>query len=113
MLMVAGVEKGEKEKMDLEINPRHPLIAQLASMRKSQPSLAEDIVHQVFDNAKCAAGILDDPRNMLPRLNRLLEAASSADKPPVSSLEQEATGDKGPEPAAPHGEEAASGSASA
>lgn len=116
MLMVAGVEKGEKEKMDLEINPRHPLISQVASMRESQPTLAEDVVYQVFDNAKCAAGILDDPRNMLPRLNRLLQAVTPAEPSAVSSAPspaQEGGSDQPPDSGPSRGEEAASSSASA
>ena len=32
---------------------------------------------QLFDNALVAAGLLDDPRTMLPRLNKLLELLSS------------------------------------
>ena len=32
---------------------------------------------QLLDNALVAAGLLDDPRTMLPRLNKLLELLSS------------------------------------
>jgi hypothetical protein len=36
---------------------------------------------QVFDNARMAAGILDDPRSMLRRLNSIMTAAISSKKP--------------------------------
>ena len=33
--------------------------------------------HQIFDNALTAAGLMDDPRVMLPRLNALLEVLTT------------------------------------
>jgi molecular chaperone HtpG len=60
-------------KFDLEINPAHPVITRLDQIRASNPQLAEKVAEQVFDNARVAAGVLDDPRAMLKRLNELLE----------------------------------------
>jgi molecular chaperone HtpG len=60
-------------KQDLEINPRHPVIVRLASMRQSDAGLAAKVADQVYDNARIAAGLLEDPRAMLKRLNELLE----------------------------------------
>jgi molecular chaperone HtpG len=60
-------------KFDLEVNPRHPVIVRLEQMRASDPALAEKVAAQVFDNARVAAGVLEDPRTMLKRLNELLE----------------------------------------
>jgi hypothetical protein len=31
------------------------------------------VTEQIYDNALCAAGVLDDPRSMITRLNKLLE----------------------------------------
>jgi molecular chaperone HtpG len=60
-------------KPDLELNPRHNVIIHLARMRANDPTLAGKVAEQVFDNARVAAGLLDDPRTMLKRLNELLE----------------------------------------
>lgn len=57
----------------LEINPDHPVMKGLFSMRQQNPDLAKLVTEQVYDNALCAAGVLDDPRSMITRLNKLLE----------------------------------------
>jgi len=38
------------------------------------------VAEQVFDNAMVAAGLLDDSRVMLPRLNKLIERLVKAGK---------------------------------
>ncbi|CAM9700660.1 unnamed protein product [Chrysoparadoxa australica] len=72
-------------KQKLEINPRHPIIKNLQVARSHHPELAELIAEQMFENALIAAGLLDDSRVMLPRLNQLmikvLEGELGADEP--------------------------------
>ena len=58
---------------DLEINPAHPIISRLEAMRQKDAALAGQVAEQILDNARVAAGLLDDPRTMLNRLNQLLE----------------------------------------
>jgi TNF receptor-associated protein 1 len=60
-------------KQSLEVNPSHPVIIALAGLKDSQQDLARTVVEQLLDNALVAAGLVDDPRAMLPRLNALLE----------------------------------------
>jgi TNF receptor-associated protein 1 len=60
-------------RQDLEINPGHPIIVRLSSMRQADAALAVKVSEQILDNALVAAGLLDDPRAMLKRLNELLE----------------------------------------
>jgi TNF receptor-associated protein 1 len=60
-------------KHDFEINPAHPLITRLDAMRQKDATLAGSVAEQMLDNARVAAGILEDPRAMLTRLNGLLE----------------------------------------
>lgn len=60
-------------KHDFEINPAHPLIARLDAMRRKDSALAGSVAEQLLDNARVAAGLLEDPRAMLTRLNSLLE----------------------------------------
>ncbi len=64
--------------LDLEINPRHAVIVRLDAMRRTDEALAVTVAEQVLDNARVAAGLLDDPRTMLGRLNTLLERVLSS-----------------------------------
>ncbi len=60
-------------KHDLEINPAHPIMQRLDQTRQRDAALAAKVAEQVLDNARVAAGLLEDPRAMLNRLNELLE----------------------------------------
>lgn len=66
-------------KQNLEFNPKHVIIKKLYWLsRRNDPasiSRAKHMAEQVFDNALIAAGLLEDPRAMLGRLNKLLESA--------------------------------------
>lgn len=62
-----------EHKYDLELNPRHPVIVRLEQIRLTDPALAEKVAEQIFDNARVAAGLLEDPRAMLKRMNELLQ----------------------------------------
>jgi molecular chaperone HtpG len=67
-----------ESKQDLELNPRHAVIVRLNQMRQTDEPLAAKVAEQVYDNARVAAGLLDDPRLMLKRLNELLEQVLTA-----------------------------------
>jgi TNF receptor-associated protein 1 len=60
-------------KYDFEINPAHPVIARLDAMRQKDAALAGSVAAQLLDNARVAAGLLEDPKAMLTRMNSLLE----------------------------------------
>eukprot|EP01120_Amphizonella_sp_Union-15-10_P010819 TRINITY_DN4479_c0_g1_i1.p1 TRINITY_DN4479_c0_g1~~TRINITY_DN4479_c0_g1_i1.p1 ORF type:complete len:767 (-),score=205.53 TRINITY_DN4479_c0_g1_i1:16-2316(-) len=62
-------------KQQIQVNPKHPIILLLNKSRKENPDLAKDVAEQVVDNALIQAGLLDDSRSMIPRLNKLLEKA--------------------------------------
>jgi len=68
-------------KQKLEVNPKHPTLVHLMKLKDDKPELAKLIVEQVFDNALIAADLLDNPRTMLTRLNKLLESATQAQTP--------------------------------
>jgi len=75
-IMKAVKKDGEEAapvKHDLEINPAHPIMARLDAMRPTDTALAASVAEQILDNARVAAGLLEDPRTMLKRLNQLLE----------------------------------------
>jgi len=63
-------------KVALEINARHPLIKNLASLRQKDEDLAELVGRQIFDNAMMAGGLLEDPKSMLNRVYDILEKVS-------------------------------------
>jgi molecular chaperone HtpG len=76
--MIKMMNRGEDRDLDatkphLEINPEHPMIVRLEKMRHHDAPLAKEVTAQIFDNALVAAGLLEDPRAMLGRLNSLLE----------------------------------------
>jgi molecular chaperone HtpG len=60
-------------KPDLEINPDHEVMVKLNAARHADAALAGEVAAQVFDNALIAAGLLEDPRAMLGRINSLLQ----------------------------------------
>ena len=66
-----------ESKPNLEVNPDHPMMVRLNGIRQSDAALAGDVAQQIFDNALVAAGLLEDPRAMLARLNSLLERVLS------------------------------------
>ena len=67
-------------KQKMEFNPGHPIIAHLHEARNKDPELARVVAEQLYDNAVVAAGIMEDPRVMLSRLNDLLLRAMKKDE---------------------------------
>ncbi len=65
-------------KPDLEINPDHGVIVRLEKIRHQDATLAAKVAEQIFDGARVAAGLLEDPREMLARGNELLEQLLAA-----------------------------------
>lgn len=59
-------------KQTVEINPNHEIIVGIHNLSKTDPTLAQVLAEQVLDNCLVAAGLLDDGRSMLPRLNDLM-----------------------------------------
>jgi TNF receptor-associated protein 1 len=66
-------EAKPEPKLDFEFNPAHPIVTRLEAMRQADAPLATQVAEQMLDNAKVAAGLLEDPREMIGRLNQLLE----------------------------------------
>jgi HSP90 family molecular chaperone len=56
----------------LEINPKHEIILSLNKLKDSNKDIAELLLHQLYGNAMITAGLMDDPREMVGRLNQLL-----------------------------------------
>jgi len=75
MQMMQAKKTGQTAKQQVEINSSHPVILKLDKLRTKDESLAKLIVEQIFDNALMQAGLLDDGRVMVPRLNKLMDIA--------------------------------------
>ena len=58
---------------EMEINPANPIIVRLEQMRHKDAPFAVEIAETILDNARVAAGVMEDPRAMLKRMNALLE----------------------------------------
>lgn len=71
-----GNGMGAEPPAKLQINPRHPLVKNLAALRENNTELAALISQQILDNAQMAAGLLEDPTTMLKRNYTLLEKLS-------------------------------------
>uniref|UniRef100_A0A8C4F004 TNF receptor associated protein 1 n=1 Tax=Dicentrarchus labrax TaxID=13489 RepID=A0A8C4F004_DICLA len=59
----------------LEINAGHDLIKKLHQLKDANSDLAGLLLEQIYDNAMITAGLNDDPRPMISRLNDLLSKA--------------------------------------
>lgn len=68
-------ERAQVLQPTLEINSSHVLIKKLNELRDGDPDLACLLLDQIYDNAMIAAGLNDDPRPMIGRLNQLLSRA--------------------------------------
>ena len=68
------------------LNPDHATIRALDTLTSTDHDVAITLAHQLLDNALVAAGLMDDARTMLPRLNKLLELAALRPPPPPRTL---------------------------
>jgi molecular chaperone HtpG len=75
--MMKAMDENFKDevKVELEINPRHPLVRKLAEAKDSNLELAQLVSRQLLDNALIAAGLLEDARDTVTRMNTLMEKA--------------------------------------
>ncbi len=75
--MMKAMDENFKDevKVELEINPRHALIKKLAHSRESNPEVAKLVARQLLDNSLIAAGLLEDARDTVSRMNQLMEKA--------------------------------------
>jgi len=62
--------------VNLEINTKHVLIKNLSALKDKDADTAKLVVEQILDNALIAAGYLEDPRDMVSRVYKLLEKVS-------------------------------------
>jgi len=77
VMKAAGRDMGAEGEKVLEINPGHPLIMKLKSLRDSNAdkSFLQSCVLQVYDNALAEAGLMDDPKAMVERVYDIMNRA--------------------------------------
>jgi TNF receptor-associated protein 1 len=73
---VTGQFQGPPPKYNFHINPKHELIRKMYSLSMA-PSPTDNetaglLAEQLFDNAIIAAGLLEDPRSIVGRLNNIM-----------------------------------------
>jgi len=75
--MMAGQGKSdsapESVPVTLELSARHHLIATLWHIHKTNPDVAKAATDAIFDNAMISANLLDEPRQVLKRMDKLIE----------------------------------------
>jgi molecular chaperone HtpG len=81
---------GGEPPVKLQVNPRHPLVKNLAALHGSDGDLAGLISQQLLDNARIAAGLLEDPSQMVQRNYQILEQLSSIKKKAVKKAVKKA-----------------------
>ncbi len=75
MMRLMSKDAGTADKpvaVKIELNPRHPLVHKLDTLRGTNPELAKLVAEQVLDNTLIAAGLLDNPRGMTQRIYEIL-----------------------------------------
>jgi len=80
MQLMQNKKSQQTAKQQVEINSTHPVILKLDKLRAKNPDLAKLICEQIFDNALMQAGLMDDGRVMVPRLNKLMDIALESPK---------------------------------
>ena len=81
---------GGEPPVKLQVNPRHPLVKNLAALHGNNGDLAGLISQQLLDNARIAAGLLEDPSQMVQRNYQILEQLSSVKKKAVKKAVKKA-----------------------
>lgn len=96
MMRLVDTQDGNRDsiplpKQHVEINPSHPVIVGIHDVMKKEPTLARVLAEQVYDNCLIAAGLLDDGRSMLPRLNDILVCVVNGAKGEGTTMEAKET----------------------
>nr|ANB27674.1 heat shock protein [Perkinsela sp. SMB-60] len=76
LMKMMGTKEGPAPKYNIHFNPKHELIRKLYTLSQSTDSsdieLGGLLAEQLFDNAVISAGLLDDPRSIVNRLNTMM-----------------------------------------
>lgn len=76
MMKAMKQDVGVQNSVNLEINPGHELIKNLSTLKDNDADTAKLVAEQILDNSLIAAGYLEDPREMVSRVYKILERVS-------------------------------------
>jgi len=76
MMKAMKQDMNTQNSVNLEINPAHELIKNLSALKDKDADTAKLVTEQILDNALIAAGYLEDPREMVSRVYKILERVS-------------------------------------
>lgn len=62
-----------------QVNPKHKLIRNLYELSQNDTQRGELVLETLFENCLMAAGLLDDPKDMVNRIYELLDKVSKSD----------------------------------
>lgn len=79
-MMKAMGQEVPTPKVTLEINPRSEVIKNLAGLQQRDQELAKLVTEQLTDNALLAAGLMENPQEMVGRMNDLLARVAGETK---------------------------------
>jgi len=76
---ISDEEKWRIMNCSFEVNPAHALVKSLHRLRSEDPRVGELVALQLFDNAMVEAGLADDPRQFVNRINKILHLVLAND----------------------------------
>jgi TNF receptor-associated protein 1 len=56
----------------MEVNPNHEIIRKLNEMRKTDMKIAALVARQILDNTMLSAGMVNDVKSVVTRVNKLI-----------------------------------------
>ena len=81
-------------KQTVEINPDHEIIVGMNRLKDTDPVLALVLAEQIYDNCLVSAGLLDDGRSMIPRINDLMLCVVKSSVDTSNESQEEVTDDE-------------------
>ena len=60
----------------LEINPKHPLIKNIADLQNNNPDLAKLLAKQILETSKVSAGLIEDPSQLVEQNYKIMQQLS-------------------------------------
>jgi len=68
--------QGTEKSIHLEINPKHPLIKNMAGLINSNPDLAKLLSKQILETSKVSAGLIEDPSQLVEQNYKIMQKLS-------------------------------------
>jgi len=73
MMKAMNQQLPEQQAVNLELNSKHALIKNLATLKEKDTETAKLVAEQIYDNALISAGYMEDARTSVNRIYKILE----------------------------------------